>query len=469
MPPTTTQDSQDYVVQPHDNLTKIAQKFHTTPAALSAENQLGNPDQLKVGQQLRVPKTKPSNKFPTHYKPLTPAAPAPAAPAAAPASDSWFEKSQVGAVTLMSELLDKIKKISNDTAVQLKKKYNLTPQAKTPAKSAAPPAKTAKKVKVSQQAWKDRLGKVPQIVTFEGVTLDHNERLKIVASISACEGNFASVNADAEFVGRANGHKGIETGYSRVVHIGLSWGLIQFTQDGGALGDVLKRMYKKAPAKFTDGFGNNFQELLTLTSTGLPGLPADVPLSGQAYWQTIKKKPEGKKLKAEGRAGTLPESDEIRGKRVQPIAITVGGDKKDLWTDEWKDRFHAAGSVLEFQEAQLEIAIENYMNPALPFCATNKIKSAFAIAFVAACQIRGASAHHITDAAESLGLKVPFESTDDEIAALKAIANKTFTGTAKRPVDKDEARRAKLLLSDPLGFLAEDYYAVKTYTQANDK
>ncbi|MFP3802331.1 hypothetical protein, partial [Paraburkholderia sp. SIMBA_027] len=92
------------------------------------------------------------------------------------------------------------------------------------------------------------------------------ERLKIIAAVAMCEsGNdpFGAENTDEEFVGRKNGHKGIETSYSRIVHIGLSYGVIQFTQDGGALGGVLQKCNEKNHQKFVDVFGDNWQELLT--------------------------------------------------------------------------------------------------------------------------------------------------------------------------------------------------------------
>lgn len=45
-----------YVVQPGDTLSKIAQRHHTTTETLSAMNQLSNPNALRVGMTLRLPK-----------------------------------------------------------------------------------------------------------------------------------------------------------------------------------------------------------------------------------------------------------------------------------------------------------------------------------------------------------------------------------------------------------------------------
>ena len=44
-----------YVVQPGDNLTKIARRFGTTVDAIAAANQLANPNRLLVGTSLRIP------------------------------------------------------------------------------------------------------------------------------------------------------------------------------------------------------------------------------------------------------------------------------------------------------------------------------------------------------------------------------------------------------------------------------
>jgi hypothetical protein len=161
-----------------------------------------------------------------------------------------------------------------------------------------------------------------------------------------------SLNADQEFVGRKDGKKGIETSYSRIVHIGLSYGVIQFTQDGGALGGVLKKCDEKNHAKFVETFGDNYQELLTLTSSGI-----DVPgvnyVSGLDHWHSIAKTKEGSDIQTKASPNKLPASMEIRGKRVQPIAVTIGGEKQDLWEGTWKQHFKDAAAVVDFQEAQL--------------------------------------------------------------------------------------------------------------------
>ncbi len=46
---------QIYVVVPGDVLSKIAQRFAVTTAALAAYNELSNPNALRIGQELRIP------------------------------------------------------------------------------------------------------------------------------------------------------------------------------------------------------------------------------------------------------------------------------------------------------------------------------------------------------------------------------------------------------------------------------
>lgn len=53
----TTSATVTYTVQSGDTLGRIAQRFNTTTEALVQLNGLTNPDQIKVGQQLKVPAT----------------------------------------------------------------------------------------------------------------------------------------------------------------------------------------------------------------------------------------------------------------------------------------------------------------------------------------------------------------------------------------------------------------------------
>jgi hypothetical protein len=100
---------------------------------------------------------------------------------------------------------------------------------------------------------------------------------------------------------------------------GLSWGLIQFTQSGGALGDVLSAAEQRDPAQFAAVFGDDSQALLATTG-----------------------------------AATSSE-------RMQPVAGA------NLWEAPWIARFRAAGAVAACQAAQNQVAIERYFDPLLAF------------------------------------------------------------------------------------------------------
>jgi len=151
---------------------------------------------------------------------------------------------------------------------------------------------------------------------------------------------------------------------------------------------------------------------------------------------------------------------------VQPIEPAKGVAAIDIWTGVWKERFLSAGKVVDFQEVQLEVAVEKYFNPILKTAKTNKLRSALGLAFAAACSIRGGPdstlAGLIYSVASELDIKVPFASSEDEKRCIEEIAK--GKGKVKSlKFDEDESRRAELLLKDELGFLAEDLYDVQTY------
>ena len=333
---------------------------------------------------------------------------------------------------------------------------------------------------------KELLGKEPHVVTFKGVKMTENEKKQIVASVGLAEmsaDGFGSVNADQEFVGRKYGRKGIEKGisYPRIVHIGLSYGMIQFTQDGGALGEVLVKMRAKNVSKFDEIFGGGdssiAQSLIILTTSGLPDLANNpsIPISGLAHWQKIKNTHEGKELTRLANQPTqsdLPVSREIRGKRVQPIPANKDDAPTDIWTGVWKQRFIDAGSVTDFQEAQIDYAVKNYMNPILPLAKKNNVRSALGLAYIEACAVRGGVDSPLSksfyEVAKRLQISLPFSSSEDERTCIDAIANgSATTGFDKKgnnvKVGPEEIRRAKILIQDDLGFLAEDLYDTSTY------
>lgn len=115
---------------------------------------------------------------------------------------------------------------------------------------------------------------------------------------------------------------------------GLSFGLLGFKQDSGALGAVLAAMQQRDPAKFADVFGAQAAELLRVTNA----------------------------------------TD--RAQRLQP----VGG--KNLGDEAWLPRFRAAGAHPAFQAAQNEVAARAYIGPILAFARAAGLDSQRALAML---------------------------------------------------------------------------------------
>lgn len=362
------------------------------------------------------------------------------------------------------------------------------------------------------QQLRDRLYAMPHIVQTSGVPLSRNERKMIVAAVGLCEINsdvFGAGNHDQEFVGRKFKRKGIETSYSRIVHIGLSYGYIQYTQDGGGLGKLLTRMQSKVTDREFQTYFPNAVALIQLTNDGLEGEQYNrFGKSGQQYWNKLKK---GGKEKLQERANTdvdkdekpdnpLKADEEIRGARVQKIPYVEGYPAIDLWEDYaekpkdeninypgWASAFKAAGELAVFQDAQLEMAVEDYFNPVLSHCQSWNIRSATGLAMVLAGAVRGGpspSRPLVTllsrVAKEKLALASYFEKPEQELEALKAIANapnvekngkvnKELCHVGAIEFPADEKRRVNILLKDEFDFLAEDLYDPNTYDKAHDK
>lgn len=109
-------------------------------------------------------------------------------------------------------------------------------------------------------------------------------------------------------------------------HIGLSWGIIQFTQDGGALGSVLNDVWSRYPDAYDSLFSKEVRIMCNATGD--------------------------RKLCADG----------WRSPRVRPV------DGYDLWKGPWPDVFERAADMPEFREAQRNIAIRQYFWPAVDIC-----------------------------------------------------------------------------------------------------
>jgi hypothetical protein len=167
---------------------------------------------------------------------------------------------------------------------------------------------------------------------------------------------YAAANEDYEYTGA------IPTSYTGKVHIGLSWGIIQFTQDGGALGLVLKRMRHVAPGLFEQTFGPNWADLLALTEPS--GAYIDAVYTHHHHSGLSRWRKEGS-----------PSGVNYRGSRVRPIPFRPGATPEDLWTGSWKAAFKEAGNHEEFKRAQRTIAYREYFDPALRLCQRWNIRS----------------------------------------------------------------------------------------------
>jgi hypothetical protein len=165
------------------------------------------------------------------------------------------------------------------------------------------------------------------------------DKMDIIYEVRKFEGQFWSANRDGEFAGKFD-RPGSKHWASGKVHIGLSFGFIQFTQDGGMLGKLLKEMNNVNHDKFVGLFGNNWSDLLKVTNA----------------------------------VGST--RDNGRSPRVQP----VGG--YDLWNDYWVNKFYLAGKDVEFQECQIRLACDNYMEPAVKICKDFNLKSQRSLAIV---------------------------------------------------------------------------------------
>lgn len=155
--------------------------------------------------------------------------------------------------------------------------------------------------------------------------LDATEKrhlIEWVASLENGEPRYAAINPDGEFKGRF----GRDHPYYQRAHMGLSYGIVPFTQDSGTLGQLLTTMHQRDSAYFETVFGPHWQELLHVTNASGPG---------------------------------SLETESGRSARVQPVAGT------DLWENDWLERFRLAGAHPPFQAAQNQLAAELFLEPAL--------------------------------------------------------------------------------------------------------
>ena len=505
-----------YAVRRGDTLSSIAKLSGCTVADLQGENRLADPNRLSVGQVLQLPRMRALNPEKAGSNRKQDEVPATHPPITSrrgletfwnEAEESWNQFFSFWH-DLSDRVLQPMRQKEAEESVQHKDKAPMqslppgtAPQPPTPPRPNTPMGSTSQRSTTRDEVLrrlKERLDVTPKIVVTNGTTLSRNERKFIVAGVGLCEINkdvFGTRNPDTEFIGNKFGKKGAEVTYSRILHLGLSYGYIQFTQDSGNLGILLQRMRAKNKDEFDrifGGIGKNTaipERLIELTTTGLRLPDGSLPRnsSGQQVWQSYSstRKKELQKLASQDEdhdgKPDLPESEEIRGARVQKIPIKVGGPALDLWDRDWLEAFQAAGDVTDFQDVQLDFAVEGFLNPILSHCRENRIRSAKGLAFVTACRVRGVSRDLLIKVAQGLGYTVPFKQTADEFMALNVIAtaeeetvirNGKSVKRAKAGgvfFDLLEKHRASILKKDEFRFLAEDFYDPDSFDNAHDK
>ncbi len=131
--------------------------------------------------------------------------------------------------------------------------------------------------------------------------------------------------------------------------IGLSHGPIQTTQDGGALGKVLRYWFDEEPEVFAAVFGEAHKKMLLTVTT-------------------------------EGKSGFS--QDKLRGPRVKPI------EGADLWQSPWVQRFADAAEKLGYQRAQRRVMREDYFEPAIKICKEYEHSSQGALAVAFDCCVQ---------------------------------------------------------------------------------
>lgn len=505
-----------YTVRRGDTLSSIAKFNGYTVADLQGENRLADPHRLSVGQVLQLPRMRTLNprkagggdrkqgEVPATHAPI----------ASRQGLDTFWNEAEESWNRLFSfwhdisdQVLHPMRQKEAEESVQLKDKAPMqavpagtAPHPTTPPKANTPVGSTSQRSATRNEILrrlKERLDVTPKIVVTNGTTLSRNERKFIVAGVGLCEINkdvFGTRNPDTEFIGNKFGKKGAEVNYSRILHLGLSYGYIQFTQDSGNLGILLQRMRAKDKGEFDNIFGGKESiaipdRLIELTTTGLRQPDGSLPRnpSGQRIWESYSpaRKKELQKLASQDEdhdgKSDLPESEVIRGARVQKIPIKVGGPALDLWDKDWLEAFQAAGDVTDFQDVQLDFAVEGFLNPILSHCRENRIRSAKGLAFVTACRVRGASRDLLIKVAQGLGYTVPFKQTADEFMTLNAIATaeeETVVRNGKNvkrakaggvSFDLLEKHRAGILKKDEFRFLAEDFYDPDSFDDTHDK
>ena len=196
----------------------------------------------------------------------------------------------------------------------------------------------------------------PAALHVSPLTLTIDQKRSIIEKVAGAESGsdrYGAINADGEYRGRF----GPDHPAYHHHHIGLSYGIIQFTQESGNLGRLLTMMRERNAPSFAQIFGEAGDELVRVTNAAGP------PSS---------------------------EADDGRSARTQPVAGA------DLWEEPWVGRFRAAGDVVEFQAAQNELAATAFLDPILRFAGDLGLDTdrALAMAYDRAVQMGVNGARH---------------------------------------------------------------------------
>jgi hypothetical protein len=170
---------------------------------------------------------------------------------------------------------------------------------------------------------------------------DSIEKIISATIIKESGGRYDAMNLDGEFKGLFD--RAWQSRHSRnhpasgKVHIGLSFGIIQFTQDGGALGKFLQACAQRDKDRFIRIVGPTWMELLEVTT---------------------RKGPSGLS------------TGSLRGPRVEKVRVRLDDEEMvvaDLWEHPWTSVFRKIGNDPVFQSVQRELALSEYLRPILPF------------------------------------------------------------------------------------------------------
>lgn len=155
--------------------------------------------------------------------------------------------------------------------------------------------------------------------------------LRVVARVESGDDGYTAVYADGEF-------DDPEHPFYRQTHVGLSWGLLLFTQRSGAIARVVRLAKQREDDALRD-----------------PAAAASVPDSERMHALF------GPDLEALLEWANAAAHDDSADVRLAPVAGAP------LWQSPWLDRFRRAGAVGYVQAAQNQVAVEDYFDAALPY------------------------------------------------------------------------------------------------------